>query len=108
MTVMHKVNYYPNNIFSKNSSSNNLKSGSFKRMIPNNSLRAWLIFFAGIVFGLVFFYSVYRRFATVKSSSSGFTGNIYNFGNCRTSNLEVIVEEVKAGITNGFLQKNYL
>ena len=95
-------------MFTNNSSQNSLKKGAFERLIPNNLLRSWLIFFVGIAFGLVFFILFFSEVKTEKPGTTDLAGSMYNFNNSKTSNLEVNTEEVKASINAGFLEDNYL
>ncbi len=94
-------------MFTKNSSQNSMKPGAFERIIPNSLLRSWLIFFAGIGFGLVFFILFFSETGSNKPGISDFAGSMYS-KNSTTSNLEVDLEEVNATITTGFLQDEYL
>jgi len=94
-------------MFTNNSSQNTMKQGAFERMIPNSLLRSWLIFFAGIAFGLVFFILFFSETGGEKPGISDFAGSMYS-NNSSTSNLEVNIEEVNATITTGFLENEYL
>lgn len=95
-------------MFTNNSSQNSLKQGAFEKFIPSSLLRSWLIFFAGIAFGLVFFILFFADMKTEKPDESDLAGNMTGFNNGNTANLEVNVEEVQAMITAGFLRENYL
>ncbi len=95
-------------MFTNNSSQNSLKQGAFERLIPSSLLRAWLIFFAGIAFGLVFFILFFADMKTEKPGVSDLAGSMYSPNNSAQANLQVNVEEVQATITTGFLRDNYL
>ncbi len=94
-------------MFTNNSSQNSMKQGTFERIIPNSLLRSWLIFFAGIVFGLMLFILFFSEIKSEKPEISDLAGSMYG-KNSSTSNLEVDLEEVNATISTGFLQDEYL
>nr|NQU91249.1 hypothetical protein [Bacteroidota bacterium] len=92
----------------QNSHEKAMRISRMERLTPNRNLMTGIVFLVGIVLGMIIMLIADTFFSDEKISDKALKGSMYNFNNANTSNLDVNTDAVKAKITAGYLEENFL